>query len=276
MGLLDDLKKQSESKKAQEDQASVRREQAEEYYRQKVQPKLTEIYTHFAELTKHLNYVKPETIAKYAINVAGQEAEFYQGEYKVQVDSTTDTNYISIRCKCTRPTDIEFVIDDPSAINKNKNFLNEHGLSYQVYPRNNGEPGARISVQAEITPELLFEGDRMKGCVNLKILNFESLGKRTRVLQIHEINDQFLDGLDRFLIRENENFFKLNIDEKAKEEIRAKVQEEQRRRIEELKEMERLAEEEKMREKLEKENKGIKKGLKLMKNIPTKKIFKQA
>ncbi|WP_455222270.1 hypothetical protein [Kaarinaea lacus] len=276
MGLLDDLKKQSESKKAQEDQESVRREKAEEFYRQKVQPKLAEIYNHYAELAKHLNYVKLETIAKYAINIAGQQAEFYQTDYKVQVDSTEDTNYISIRCKCTRPTDIEFVIDDPSAINKNKNFFNEHGLNYQVYPRNNGEPGARISVQAEIKPELLFEGDRMKGCINLKVINFESLGSRTRVLQIHEINDQFLDGLDRFMVRENDNFFKLNIDEKAKEEIRARVQEEQRRRMEELKEMERLAEEEKIREKLERENKGIKKGLKLVKNIPTKKIFKQA
>jgi hypothetical protein len=276
MGLLDDLKKQSESKKAQENQESVRREKAEEFYRQKVQPKLTEIYTHYSELTKHLNYVKPETIAKYVINLAGQQAEFYQGEYKVQVDSTTDTNYISIRCACTRPTPIEFLIEDPSAINKNKNFLNEHGLNYQVYPRTNGEPGARIVIQAEISPELLFEGDRMKGCVNLKVINFESLGKRTRVLQIHEINDQFLDGLDRFLIRENDNFFKLSIDDKAKEEIRAKVQEEQRRRTEELKEMERLAREEELREKLEKENKGIKKGLKLMQNIPSKKIFKQA
>jgi len=276
MGLLDDLKQQSESKKAVENQESNRQEKAEEFYRKKVQPKLTEIYTHYAELTKHLNYVKPDTIARYGVNIAGQEAEFHQGEYKVQVDSTTDTNYISIRCICSRPTDIEFVVEDPSAINKNKNFLNEHGLNYQVYPRNNGEPGARFTIQAEITPELLFEGDRQKGQVNLKVINFESLGMRSRVLQIHEINDQFLDGLDRFLVRENNDFFKLDIDEKAKEEIRAKVQEEQRKRMEELKEAERQAQEEEIRDKLEKENKGVRKGLKLIKNIPTKKIFKQA
>ncbi|WP_455200281.1 hypothetical protein [Kaarinaea lacus] len=276
MGLLDDLKQQSQTKKAEENQESQRREKAEEFYRQKVQPKLTEIYTHYAELTKHLNYVKPETIARYGVNVAGQEAEFHQGDYKVQVDSMTDTNYISIRCTCSRPTDIEFVVEDPSAINKNKNFLNENGLNYQVYPRNNGEPGARFTIQAEITAELLFEGDRQKGCINLKVINFESLGRRTRVMQINEIDEQFLDGLDRFLIRENNNFFKLDIDEKAKEEIRAKVQAEQRKRMEELKEMERMAREEEVRDKLEKENKGVRKGLKLIKNIPAKKIFKQA
>ena len=276
MGLLDDLKKQSESKKAEEDQESTRREKAEAFYRQKVQPKLTEIYQHYAELTKHLNYVKPDTVARYVINMAGQEAQFNQGEYKVQVDSTEDTNYISIRCVCSRPTDIEFVVEDPAAINKNKNFLNEHGLNYQVYPRDNAEPGARFTIQAEINPELLFEGDRMRGCINLKVINFDSLGKRSRVLQTSEINDQFLDGLDRFLIRENNDFFKLDIDDKTKEEIRAKVQEEQLRRLEELKEAERMAKEEQLREKLEKDNKGVRKGLKLIKNIPTKKIFKQA
>ena len=128
MGLLDDLKQQSESKKVEEGHENQRKEQAEEFYRTKVQPVLTKIYTHYSELTKHLNYVKPDTRAKYAINTAGAQAEFQQGDYKVQVDSTTDTNYITIRCVCSRSTDVEFTVDDPSAVNKNKAFLNEHGL----------------------------------------------------------------------------------------------------------------------------------------------------
>ena len=274
MGLLDDLKKQSESKKVQENQESQRREKAEEFYRAKVQPKFNEIYSHYAELTKHLNYVNPNTIAKYKINVSGLEAEFKQGDYKVQVDSMTDTSFVSIRCICKRPTDIEFLVEDPGTFNKHKHFLNEHGLNYQIYPRSNGEPGARFIVQAEIVGELHFKGDRENGSILLTVVNFDSLGRRSKVLQVHEINDQFLDGLDRYLVRENENFFKLDIDESAREEIRSKVQEEQRRRMEELKEMERLAEEEALREKLEKDNKGIKKGVKLVQNIPTKKIFK--
>ncbi|MGD8570545.1 MAG: hypothetical protein PVJ39_20825 [Gammaproteobacteria bacterium] len=274
MGLLDDLKQQTESKKAQENQESLRKEKAEQFYREKVQPKLTEIYTHYAELTKHLNYVKPDTVAKYVVNAAGLEAEFKQGDYKVQVDSTTDTNYISIRCICSRPNMIEYFIEDPNAINKHKNYLNERGLNYQVYPRNNGEPGARITIEAEIAAELYFKGNREQGTIELQVTNFENLGRRSRVLQIKDINEQFLDGLDRFMIRENDNFFKLDIDDKAKEEIRARVQEEQRRRQEELAEMERRAAEEEQRAKLMKEGKGGKRGLKLVKNIPTKKIFK--
>lgn len=274
MGLLDDLKQQSESKKSQENEENLRKEKAEEFYRAKVQPILTNIYQHYSELTKHLNYVKPDTRAKYAINIAGDQAEFQQGDYKVQVDSTEDTNYITIRCVCSRSTDVEFVVDDPAAVTKNKNFLNEHGLNYQVYPRNNGEPGARFTLQAEFTPEIHFTGNRDKGNVTLAIVNFESLGRRTRLLQISDINDEFLDSLDRFIIRENNDFFKLKMDDKAKEEIRARVQAEQRKRQEELKLAERRAEMEAMREKMEKER-GAKKGLKLVKNIPTKKIFKQ-
>lgn len=274
MGLLDDLKQQSESKKVQENQENLRKEQAEEFYKTKVQPILTNIYQHYSELTKHLNYVKPDTRATYAINISGEQAEFQQGDYKVQVDSTTDTNYITIRCVCSRSKDVEFVVDDPAAVNKNKHFLNEHGLSYQVYPRNNGEPGARFALQAEFTPEIHFQGNRDKGTITLAIVNFESLGRRTRLLQISDVTDEFLDGLDRFIIRENKEFFKLKMDDKAKEEIRARVQAEQVKRMEELKEAERRAQMEEMREKLEKER-GVKKGLKLVKNIPTKKIFKQ-
>ena len=274
MGLLDDLKQQSESKKIQENQESQRKEQAEEYYKTNVQPVLTNIYSHYTELSKHLNYVKPDTRARYILSVSGAEAEFQQGEYKVQVDSTEDTNYITLRCVCSRSSEFEFTVDDQSAVNKNKSFLNEHGLNYQVYPRNNGEPGARFTVQAEFAPEIHFKGNREKGTILLEIVNFESLGRRSRLLQISEINDEFLDGLDRFIIRENNDFFKLKMDDKAKEELRAKVQAEQRKRMEELKEAERRAALEEQREKLEKER-GAKKGLKLIKNIPTKRIFKQ-
>jgi len=275
MGLLDDLKQQSESKKVQESHENLKKEQAEEFYRTKVQPILTNIYQHYSELTKHLNYVKPDTRASYGINIAGDQAEFQQGDYKVQVDSTTDTNYITIRCVCSRAKEVEFIVDDPAAINKNKHFLNEHGLSYQVYPRNNGEPGARFTLQAEFSPEIHFTGNRDKGTVTLSIVNFESLGRRTRLLQISDITDEFLDSLDRFIIRENKDFFKLKMDDKAKEEIRARVQAEQNKRVEELKEAERRAALEAQREKLEKER-GAKKGMKLIKNIPTKKIFKQS
>ncbi|MCI0506982.1 MAG: hypothetical protein L0Z73_12855 [Gammaproteobacteria bacterium] len=276
MGLLDDLRKQSESKQIEEQHANNRKEKAEQYYREKVQPKLNEIYTHFNELAKHLNYVKPNTVATYTINATGLQAEFKQQDYKVQVDSMTDTNYISIRCTCARPTDVEFVVDDPAAVNKHKHYFNINNMNFQTYPRNNGEPGARFTVKAEIPVEFLFKGDRENGRINLVVSNFDNLGRRNRELTVQDINDNFLDALDRYLIRENADFFKLTINEKAKEEIRAKVQEEQRRRMEELKEMERLAQEEQLREKLEKENKGVKKGLKLMKNIPAKKIFKQA
>jgi len=274
MGLLDDLRKQTESKKAVEQQEGFRKEKAEEYYRKHIQPKLKKIYSHYSELTKHLNYVKPDTKATYIVNAAGQTADFQQGEYKIQVDSMDATTFVSIRCKCTRPTNIEFMVTDPSAINKNKAFLNQYGFDYQTYPRNNNEPGARFSVVPEIVAELLFEINKDQGKVILKVINFEELGVRVRELTPQDITDEFLDGLDRFVIRENKDFFKLGIDDKAKEEIRARVQMEQQRRAEELKEMERLAQEEALRAKMEKENKGIKKGIKLAQNIPVKKLFK--
>jgi len=274
MGLLDDLRQQTETKKAAEQQEGFRKEKAEEYYREKIQPQLKKLYTHYSEITKHLNYVKLETKATYIVNAAGQTAEFQQGDYKIQVDSMDATTFVSIRCKCNRNSNIEFMVTDPSAINKHKAFLNQFGFDYQTYPRNNNEPGARFSVVPEIVAELLFEVNKEQGKIILKVINFEELGVRVRELRPDDINDTFMDGLDRFIIRENKDFFKLGIDDKAKEEIRAMVQQEQRRRAEELKEMERLAQEEALREKMEKENKGIKKGIKLVQNIPVKKLFK--
>ena len=60
MGILDDLKKEAENKKAQEDQEDLVREERERYMREVLDPAMRGLFSFTHDLAKHLNYVKPD------------------------------------------------------------------------------------------------------------------------------------------------------------------------------------------------------------------------
>ena len=279
MGLLDDLRKQSEELKAKEDQEGARREQAEKVYREQLQPKLNELYVHLKELTDHLNYIKPNTKANYIVNAEGMQKEFLQGDYSVSIDSTDDTGLVALRFNCTRPEPVEFTVRDPNLVSKHVGYLNQYNLVFEGKKQADDRGniiGAYFKLKPYIPIEVLFRGDRENACVNLVISNFDVLGRSTHVLQAEKFTDDFIDQFDRFIIRENPDMFSAKVDDKVKEELRAKLQEEQKRREEEMEEIERLQKEEEARqkeEKLAKLNKGFDMLKKFPKAINTDKLF---
>ena len=58
------------------------------------------------------------------------------------------------------------------------------------------------------------------------------------------MNDEFFDQLGRFILRENEDFLKENVTDDVREQIRMKIEQEERERSNELKEADKLREEE--------------------------------
>ncbi|HSG93525.1 MAG TPA: hypothetical protein VK999_07375, partial [Methylotenera sp.] len=174
MGLLDDLRKQSDELKAKEDQESARLAQAEAIYSEKIQPRLREIYQHLKELTDHLNYIKPNTVGTYIINAEGMQKEFVQGEYSVSIDSTDKTGLVALRCACTRPEPVEFMVRDAMLVPKHVGYLNQYGLQFEGKKQTNDRGdviGAYFKLKSHIPIEILFRGDRENACVNLVISN---------------------------------------------------------------------------------------------------------
>lgn len=276
MGMLDDLRKQSNELKAKEEQDNERRANAEKIYREEVQPKLSELYQHLKELTDHLNYLKPNTIASYKINADGKQLDFLQGEYSVSIDSTSDTSLVALRATCNFPKRIEFMVRESNHIAKHTDYLNQNNLQFEYRRQSNdrGEVvGAYFKVKPQVPIEFLFRGDRENACINLVVLNFEVLGRTSYVLKAEQLSEQFIDDFDHYLVREKTGIFQFSMDDKLKEELRAKIQLEQKLRKEEMEEAERLEKEELEKQKQENEGKGLGLLKKIPKSISSEKFF---
>jgi len=254
MGLLDDLRQQSENLKSKEQQEKERQAKLHEHYRQALQPKMIQIYKFLNEFAEHLNFIKPDIQIPYQLNAEGLLVTLKQENYKIQVDSVEQTKLVNFRFECTNPKDLAFVAGDKQSIDKNIEYLQRYNLQFQC-KRNKDEKfnvtNAQFSVKCIVPIVFVFKANIENSSIDLICTNFETLGSSRHAFKAHHFTEKFFDDLGRYILRQNPEFLKLNISEDAIEQIRAQIAEEQRQRLEELKQAERIRAEEERQQQTE-------------------------
>ena len=105
-----------------------------------------------------------------------------------------------------------------------------------------------ISIEGPLNIAIQFVATDDSSYIQLLLTNFEGPGVVKRNIDLKNVNQDFLDKLGRYILRENSKLFALDISEKDKQVIREMVERERAKREQETAEMERLAEEERERE----------------------------
>ena len=266
MGLLDDLKKKTEEKKATEEQAVLSQKELEQQYQDDIHPHMLEIYNYFNQLIEHLNFLEQPSRAKYQLLPGNEKIELEQKNYKLVIDSTHTTKNValSFECHLEKPREVE--VSGKEKIESYSEILTNYKMKHDRRDRKDSDfklVNANFSLFGPIFGSVNFIGDVGKTHVDLMLRNVERPGTVKHVLQKEQLNEDFLDRLAKYLIRESEDFLKLEIDESAKEQIRKNLEEAEKQREQELKEAEQRIKEEEEIVLQEKENK------------PWKNIFKK-
>jgi len=252
MGLLDDLKNQSESLKAKEAQERQRKADLEKYYQDHIHPKMLQIYSFLTELGEHLNFIKADTTANYPILPKGISQSFKQKNYKVTIDSSKNVKNINFQFECHLFEPIKFEMDGGEIIQRYSDVLDSYRMKYRRNDFKNDEYeliNANFKLEGPIVVNILLQGDVENSSIILMLNNFEKPGSVKHIFKDRHVTEEFLDGLGKYILRENPKFFSLDIDERDKEILRQRVAEDRKRRQEELEEAERLLQEEEEREK---------------------------
>jgi hypothetical protein len=261
MGILDDLKNQSDNQKAGIAREQQRQADLFEYYKTNIHPKMLQLYTFLKEFTEHLNYIEKTTKALYPINPDGSEQEFDQGDYRVTIDCATEVKNMNLRFYCTLKQPLIFDLENIKRIQTYTDVLHGHRIEFDRFDNkdNNYElVSAKFKVVGPIPVNIIFQADVENSNINMSIHNFEKAGVVKHILKERHITEEFMDGLGKYILRENPTFFKLEIDEEEKEKIRQKIKADLKIRQLELEEAERLLQLEEEAEKKEKEKKSWK------------------
>ena len=261
MGILDELKNQSEAQKNGVLKEQQRQAELLKYYQENIHPKMMKLYTFLNEFTEHLNFIDTTTTTSYPITPDGSARDFSQCDYKVTIDSTTAVKDMNLHFNCCLKDPLIFDLENSERILTYTDVLHSYRIAFDRFDNKNSNYeliSAKFKVAGPIPVNIIFKADVETSKIIMLLYNFDKPGATKHILTAEHITDEFIDGLGKYILRSNPHFFKLDIAEEDKEKIRQKIQADLKIRQQELEEAERLLalEEEALRK--EKERKSWK------------------
>jgi hypothetical protein len=267
MGILDQLRNEASSKQESEfAQASVR-QQLEDEYQTRILPKMQKIYLFLKEIIEHLGYLeKAIEIADYCQRFP-QMGALSQTDYKINTDGyggLADFNRImqvNVIFNCVAPGSFGYEVEGKTRIEQEIAFLNSKNvpLKWNQFINSRGVEAATFSITRKIPVRFKFEVDYNNSKIKLLIHNHENFNVYKKTFEPEEVNEPLLDEVIRFMLRQDSDFIRLDINSQDKQRIQKKAEEEQQQLakwLEELK-IEEEKHKEKHKEKHEKTHAGL-------------------
>ena len=185
-----------------------------------------------------MNYLQHDIWVKYPLSPEGHNVPMRQCEYKVEIDSLENTQNIQFYGWCRGKLDMLYQLSDPAQIDKHIEYFKHYNIKYQSRAYKNSShqvTGADMTITPALPIRMQFQADIPNQCINLTLVNLPSLGTRKQRLRPEMFDEQFFDNIGHFILREKEDFLKLDISDVEKQHIRNLVEQEQLRREWELK-----------------------------------------
>lgn len=243
MGILDDLKNQSDIKKAGEASEAERQANLLKYYQEKLHPKMLQLYKFLNELIEHLNYVKTETKVSYPINPDGSMLELAQADYKVTIDSSKEVKEINLYFNCNLEEPLIVELENSERILRYTDLLNSYRIEFDRTDNKDSNYdliSAKFKIIGPISVNIILNGDVENSSIHLLLNNFDKSGVSKHSYKERHITDEFIDDFGKFVLRQNPMFLKLDIADDHKEQIRQNIQADLKQRQQEIEEADRL------------------------------------
>lgn len=252
MGLLDDLKKESTKLRHIEEQEAARRSALQKIYVDILLPKMQYILGYLYELVQHLNYVNPDVQVNAYRDQVSELADLKQSEYRIVTERSRDVDHFSLRFSCERQGYYEYETVGQQNIEKEVQTLLTRGLKHdckRVSGQDNSVQRAFFRVQRRVPVVFDFSTDIETSTIRIAIRNFDSLDIRDYHFEPDTIDDDFLDTLARYIIREETDFLRVEISDAERHAIRQQLQDAMQQREQEMAEVERHQRQEAAKEK---------------------------
>ncbi len=239
MGLLDDLRNQADSKRASDEEEANRIANREQYYLDKIQPRMVKTYQFFNELVEHLNYIKLETVVDYPLQPGGAPQPLRQEGYKVVIDSSKAIKKVDFSMEGVLDEPVEFEVFGRDAVANHQERIQRYSFRHECKIRKDAQQyiqSALFILEGPLPLRVSVEADIPTSKIKVTIRNFTEPGFSTRAFTVEEFNDEFLDKIGKFVLRKEPVLFGSveELSDEAKKKLRDRMIVEQRIRQQEM------------------------------------------
>ena len=206
MGLLDDLKKQAESR--QQLPPSHDAEMRSHAYFDPVQNALIAASRYFGELANSLNVVKPDVQRQFYIEGSTRLAGLQQRDYTVRDRRKTFENRdylteVSLMFSCQGAENLTFEKDTPRAIDNMKEFFWGYSLPFECREIRNDRAKvekAVFTLIAKVPASVTLAGNWDTGQFKLTLRNVELLGNVDQSFSASDITHELLEEIGKLVL----------------------------------------------------------------------------
>lgn len=223
MAFLDELKKEAEALKEQEQNLTrVRALEVTQSFLL-VQSKLKAILLYLQELAKHINTVSANSTRSYYIDGFGTIDDFRPERFVVNsdrfnIDEKEFIKVIFLRFSCKTSQEIVIEKNSPALIDMERQYLWQGNLKFQCTEFKN-EKGhvdrATFKVANEIPVHIKFSADFEKAQIFLSMKNFNGLTVNEYTFDADEVDEKLLDEFAKYLVGKPGSFIELGRHQQA-------------------------------------------------------------
>ncbi len=233
MALLDDLKAKSEARKTEELAERLHADQLQAAYERYLNPKMRQIFNYLSQVVEEVNYIKPNTRVDFELPVYGRMLGLRQEEYRLTVDSRGSMRTIVLRFLCTGGQTARFKVTPPSVAADLREQLLDHGMKFDsrdYFDEYRAVIGQRFEVEGEFPVLVRVNADIERTLIHIHITNFDAPISRHAKYRPEQITPDFLDDLGHYILRKHTKLIQLPISEEEREELRLRMEREEKRR----------------------------------------------
>ena len=220
MSLLDDLKKQAETKASRDSvQTKGAPGRAEQVWKS-LEPKMKMIARYYKELGDNLNIVTPDTLCSYQLNKSVVFNNLKKADFRITAKKANDFRCISFRYDLIGERDIKVAINNDMQAEKIRNVLSERGFRFV----DKVESAKRIifTIKPKITVLFEYSVDLENSLILLKIDNFDGAWTQLVRYQPEKVNEELLDETAKYILMKPNRFQQLS-GNVVSEDMRAKL-----------------------------------------------------
>lgn len=245
MGILDDLREEARQKQAALQKNTILKEKLEHNYQISILPKMQQLFLYFKELIEYLSIIEtPIKIPQYSKRYP-LLGELYQQNYRLSTDKHGGIShfdkiteiYLRFNCLSKDEETFEHHVKHKIEAEHEKDFLSSHKVPFNFYHNfgNTKDGAVTFHITRKIPVLFKFSVDYEKSLIIMYIQNHENFEQRTKIIKPDQINEHNLDKLARYILRKDDDFLRMEIDNTSKEKIREQVNIQKQAHYDELK-----------------------------------------
>ena len=224
MGILDDLKSRREAHEQRLADEAAHRRRIEQVYARDLLPRLQRLYVYLGEFVEHLNAMEMQTEVDFTLGSLGRIDGYRQGDYRLRVDSEDRMSEIRLSCRCERASPARLAVATLAERDDLRELLQKHGIDFEdrtQYDRHRQASGYLFDITPRLDAVLDVRVDLNSLDTTFSFFNLGALGPRDLVARPRDLDEDFLDRLARYLLREDAELFYLGMSESQRQSLKA-------------------------------------------------------